>query len=170
MRSIAHRTIHSDLPIKDKLLTAPPRCHSGGSENLAEPLLGVSEILVVEPPGGFRVLGLGRGHALLGALLLLLGTLTLGLDGLEETRGRVRLELEVAVLAADDPGDDELPGEGILVELGGVGFGLGLRWRECDVELLRRGGSGEGAGEAGECADGDEREGGFGEEGGGERS
>ncbi|KAM2779376.1 hypothetical protein COP1_014658 [Malus domestica] len=111
---------------------------SSGSENLAEPLLGVSEILVVEPLGGFRVLGLSRGHELLGTLILLLGTLTLGLDGLEETPGRVRLELEVAVLAAKDPGDDELPDEGILVKLRGVGFGLGLRWRECDVELLRR--------------------------------
>lgn len=49
----------------------------------------------------------------------------------------MRLEFEVAILAADDPRDDELAAESLRVGFCGVWFefGLGLRWREGDVEL-----------------------------------
>lgn len=82
------------------------------------------------------MLGLRYRHALLSFLLLLLG-LGLGVrigHVEEETRGRVRLELELAIVAADDPGDEELlAGIGESIRVGfarGLGFG-----REGDVEL-----------------------------------
>lgn len=63
---------------------------------------------------------------------------------MEKTRGRVHLELEVAIFAPDNPRDDELTsgfgvGVGERVGFGGLGFGLGLWGCEGDVELWRRG-------------------------------
>lgn len=107
------------------------------------------------------MLGLRYRHALLSFLLLLL-LLGLGLGVRighveEETRGRVRLELELAIVAADDPGDEELlPGISESFRVGSgrrVGFGR----REDDVELSRRRG-GEGTCDSRERAEGSERE------------
>jgi hypothetical protein len=94
-------------------------------ENLAEALVGLFEILIEEPPSGLGMLGLQGSVVralILGLVFVLLLVLRFGLGighGVEKTRGRVRLELEVAILASDDPRNEELAA--------GEGVGVGLR-------------------------------------------
>jgi hypothetical protein len=57
----------------------------------------------------------------------------------DETRGRVRLELEVSIFSADYPGNEELAwrereGCGVGLEVGRE-FGFGFRRGEGDVEF-----------------------------------
>lgn len=93
------------------------RLTSGGGKNLAEALVGVPEILVIKPTRRLGILRLGGGVLAVvvlrllrrGGLLLLLGVLGVGVGhGVEETSRGVGLELEVAIVIADDPGDEEL--------------------------------------------------------------
>jgi len=124
--------------------------------------------LVVEPPRRLGMLRRRRGANLLrfggggGGFCFLIAVLSSsGLscgDGVEEARGRFGLELEITVLASDDPRDKKRPigliGEvGVGVEV--VGLGLGLRGSEGDVEID---GGREGACEARENAEGCKRE------------
>jgi hypothetical protein len=96
---------------------------SRSGENLAEALAGLFEILIEEPSSGLGILGLQgsvvRALILLLVLVLVLVLLRFGIGighGVEKTRGRVRLELEVAILASDDPRNEELAaGEGVGV-------------------------------------------------------
>lgn len=100
------------------------RLTSGGGKNLAEALVGVPEILVIKPTRRLGILRLGGGGGVLavvvlrllrrGGLLLLLGVLGVGVGhGVEETSRGVGLELEVAIVIADDPGDEELAAVGV---------------------------------------------------------
>lgn len=106
--------------------------------------------MVVEPPRRFGMLrrcrraillrfaGGGSGFAL---VTVLSGSGLSGGDGLEEARWRFGLELEVSVLASDDPRDEKRPigltnDVGLGVEVGvELGLGLGLRGSKGDVEI-----------------------------------
>lgn len=80
----------------------------------------------------------GFSRAFISRNLLLLGLSFILRHGMKEPSRRMRLELEVAIFAANYPRNEELTAGVSIDELKRVfNFGFGLRFggSECDVEL-----------------------------------